>query len=74
MPYEGTGFCQRRVESYMLHYRGYYGNTNEQFKSLEQMEAFADNLKKTIRKYRKNMLSNYGKISRQTKREDATHD
>lgn len=39
----------------MLHYRGYYGNTNEQFKSLEQMEAFADNLKKTIRKYRKNM-------------------
>ncbi|MBR6605580.1 MAG: hypothetical protein IKK92_06905 [Prevotella sp.] len=55
LPYEGTGFGQRRMESYMLHYRGYYGNTNEQFKSLEQMEAFADNLKKTIRKYRKNM-------------------
>ena len=51
LPYEGTGIGQRRVESYMLHYRGYYGNTHEQFKSIEQMEAFADRLKKTIRKY-----------------------
>ena len=53
LPYEGTDVFQHRVESYLLHYRGYYGNTSEQFKSLEQMEAFADNIKKTIRKYKK---------------------
>lgn len=55
LPFEGTGVGQRRVESYLLHYRGYYGNTHEQFKSLEQMEAFADNIKKTIRKYKKGL-------------------
>lgn len=55
LPYEGTEVFQRRVESYLLHYRGYYGNTQEQFKSLEQMEAFADNIKKTIRKYKKGL-------------------
>lgn len=56
LPYEGTGVGQRRVESYLLHFRGYYGNTHMQFRSLEQMESFADNLKKAVRKYRRHEM------------------